>query len=209
MNKRFLIIKDKEYRHKRVLVEQKVTDSKPLLPLQNEISKVNSNFQPEPAEKLHMTVAHFGIPEELYNEFREVNEGLTFNKFLEHFYKLIQKCSEELPSDMGLKAEGLDIFGTPPHNVAVLKFVKTFETRQSREAINLAIKNFVTDFGVDDADKFISQSTNLKYNPEGAYSPHVTLGYVGENTALPKTDVSDMKISLSSAKFRGVQLLSD
>ena len=209
MKKSYSTIKDKDGKHKRVLVEQKVKSHQPLLSVQAEISKLNPDFQPEVAKKLHMTVAHFGIPEELYEDFRKVNSYLTFEQFLVHFYKLIQKCDDKMPNEIKVKAEKLDIFGGSPHQVAVIKIAKTPKIMQGREVISQALKQFAYNLGVEDVRRFMLQSPNLQYNPDGNYKPHITLGYVGKNTNLPKIDVSNLRIVLKPAEISGVRKTSN
>lgn len=202
------IIKDKEGKLKRILVEQKVKSIEPILKLQNEISKVNSNFQPEIPEKLHMTLAHFGIPRELYNDFQKVNPDLTFNRFLKELYKLIQTCCDVEIEGTEVQAEGLDIFGASPHNVAVLKITKSPERKRKREDLILPLERFVANLGVENVKQFMLHSPNLKYNPSNAYNPHITLGYVGENTTLPEIDVSDLKIIFHPSEVSGIEIES-
>lgn len=204
-NESFSIIRDKDGNYKRVLVQQKVKDIEPVLVLQRSVSKINPNFEPEKPEKLHMTLVHFGVPEELYEDFRKANPNLTFNKFLDQFLKLLQKIEPVVTEELTVDAEKLDILGESPHHVIVIKIVKVPAIMKSRKVIIQALHQFIRDLDVADVDQFISQSPNLKYNPADVYRPHITLGHVGENTTLPQIDISDSKIALKSSNVSGVK----
>lgn len=199
------IKRDKEGNYKRVLVQQKVKDIEPVLVLQRNVSKINPDIELEKPEKLHMTLVHFGVPEELYEDFRKKNQNLTFNQFLDQFYKLLQKIENVVIEKEKVQAKKLDIFGEFPHHVAVIKIVKTPAIMKSRKVIVQSLKEFIRDLGITNVDQFMLQSPNLKFNLADLYKPHITLGYVGQNTTLPKIDISDINIALKSSNITAVK----
>lgn len=204
-----MIKKDNEGKFKRVWVEQKVRDPEELIKLQEEISKINPNFKPETPEGMHMALAHFGIPEELFADFKKVKPELSFARFMTQFYKLLQDCDGAMKEEIQVQAESLAIFGKTPWHVAVVKIVNTPELAKDRQVISEALQQFIRNLEVNDVHQFMLESPNLQFEPDDVYNPHTTLGFVGENTTLPQVDISDLKITLKPSDIGGVEKTSD
>lgn len=200
-NTSLIIKKDKEGKLRRVWVQQKVKDPEPLVKLQEKVASVNPNLTPDYVPGLHMTLAHFGIPEELYADFTKVKPDISFEEFMNKFYELIQKCDGAIKEETEVEADYLGILG----EAAVVRVVKTPEIMQKREVVSLALQQFINKLGIPDAYQFMRQSINLQFEPEEEYKPHITLGHIGDNKTLPQVDVSNLKITLQPSDIGGVE----
>ncbi len=198
----------------RIYIKFNVLNPKPLVDIQSTlISKWDDNFKTTQA--FHLTLLHLGKPSELYTELLQFNPSLTsiqFKNSLSTFIKQTLRYIETIDtsdlrvkieslgiSDLEAEIESLDIFSK---NAVVVRLQITEKVKSIRREFFNYLKQFLHDCGINDIDKFIPQSENLKYQID--YNPHTTIGAV-EN---PCVELSTVQFSKSQIALGSPILVS-
>lgn len=168
------IEKDPQGEFKRVWVEQPVALSSvgSILEIQQAVSAVVPDFKPIQAKDLHMTIAHYGLPRELFAEFKQVNPDLSFEEFMKKFKQLLYVSNQVIPHPTTIEVKQIELF--KGGEVSVLRMHDSEEIKRGRAPIVSGVANFVKDLGASDVMSFLRRSPNLRFTYP--FRPHITLG---------------------------------
>lgn len=198
----YSIHKDGDGRYRRIWVDQRVTDDASILSIQEKLCDQVQGFVPARREGLHMTLAHFGVPEELYEEFRLANPTIPFDTFMASFYGLLEASSDIVTSPTTHGIENLALLNRDKTSV-VLLMGATQQLNHARVPLLNGLTDFVASLSVADPARFIGGSRNLWVNQ--TYVPHVTIGRVPKGTQLPQLSVSDQSLSFRPSRIAHVK----
>ncbi len=161
----------------RVWIEQKINNIEDILNVQRKVSEKQSAFIPYELEKIHLTVFHFGIPTDLYKEFKVFQPELTLDEFLDRLGSMLMNFAELIPDSMESEILGLDLFGgrVNPKLGLVLERNKLME--EYRNKIIVGLVGFLHELGSANPEEFLQKSRNLRYSLNKKFVPHITLGF--------------------------------
>lgn len=134
-----------------------------------------------PQNELHLTIFHFGKPDNLYQEVIKFTSNLEFDDFINHF-KEFQSILKLPNIKIELTATNLAVFGKPDSSILVIRFEKTAQLRALRSTNLNQFEDFTQKIGVKNLREFMMQSENLKYQLDEKYNPHISIGYLSKNT---------------------------
>jgi len=166
---------------KRVWVEQKVINSSDFIPLQDAVKATNPSFFAYSLDRLHMTIFHFGVPQQLYNEFKQEVPKLTYPKFSESLEQLLLGLAGLVGTETSQRLLGVDTLGAAksPKVGVIVERTKGLDTLRNRAMTGvLEMLHF---FGVQKAEEFMQRSKNLRYSMGKNYIPHITIGSLNDH----------------------------
>ena len=153
---------------------------------------------------LYTSLFHYGKPENLYAELVKVNPSLDWEAFLELFKILLLYALEQEKSQVTVKGDILTVFESNGMFYVVLKILKTEELMKLRQPLLVEFHHFLLACGINGAEEFMRKSSNLQYQLNYPYIPHITLGIHSEAVHLPDIDVSDLAIMLGEQEIVSV-----
>lgn len=194
------ILKDNNNQYKRVYIKLPVTNKNVLIDLQQKIPM--EIFSPE---ELHLTLIHFGKPQDIYCELKKVNPKLEYSSFISSLLYMLAdiKCieikeymfnmqPEKLVLNINMYPEDIDLFGDNIKNIVVLKLKKNKELTIFRNKILNRFKQFLKENGIRNIDQFINSSPNFLHQIK--YNPHISLGIAKENTKIPNIEIEAISL---------------
>jgi len=199
---RLKIDRDEKGKFKRVYIEHPVLTPKPLFKLQQTLLDT-VDFKCAPVNDLHLTLFHYGKPENLYSEVNHTNPHLDLNSFMERFIDLLEHNAQLKSDNILVLGNSLDIFGDATKPALVLRLSMLEELLRLRRGVTNRFSNFLSRCGVVDIDSFMKGSPNLKYQLD--YNPHLTLGFPKRAFQLPKINVTPVEVILGSPQLANVR----
>ena len=124
------------------------------------------------ANQLHITVIHFGILSEVYNQIKALNSALTTTVFERAVQDFKQSCSKLLLQNISLQSNGYASFG-PHSNILVLKLKPNQMLINAHSAGLGHLMTFFTNCDVRTPLEFMQDNYNLKF--AATFNPHISL----------------------------------
>jgi 2'-5' RNA ligase len=186
----------------RLYVEYIPSDaSRPLIAALAEQAKpqVKARFV-DPA-KWHVTIMHFGIARQVYEELLDVLPDLKEEVFLSALEKYIETTKQTLPPPISLKATGYELLGRRGTVLAV-RFELIPEVKQAHLTALQNLKTFFNDIGLHDSEAFMRRSQNFSWAL--TVKPHLTIArgvLSAEPSALPTVNTS---VEFACADVHGI-----
>lgn len=176
------IERDSKGRHKRVVVQLRPLEIERIVEIQNFVKNEYPGFKPYEDFKLHLTVFHFGIPEELFNELKTQNANLiNYEAFYKRLIELFERMDlPSLNSKLLLKGSLLGLFSVknlkflPKNPTIALKLEKSKTLSILHKIIKERVDDWLVELGISNPDEFYKKSKNFRKD----YVPHLTLGRV-------------------------------
>jgi|GEM_PF-1991479 len=123
-------------------------------------------------QKLHLTVIHFGIVREVYQELLAYNSRLTYEAYLSAVSFFVHDIRDLLPRQTTLRATGFHMFG-PARTVLALTLHPNDELTYAHSQSLERLGHLLISCGINDVPAFIYKSHNFRYAPD--LNPHITL----------------------------------
>lgn len=199
-----LIRRDPEGNQRRVYIKQNPLNTVPLALIQEKVSKRIPEFKPFDNNYIHLTLAHFGKPQELITNLQEINPELTEPEFRRYFnYFLIWSAYGLRPRNITLPVGSLGVESTKKGSALILGVSQTPSFIDLRCEITNKFATVLRSCGVGNDREYIAQNPNLRFLSKRNYSPHISLGF------LPSPDISmlsDIDPMVRSLFFSGHRL---
>ena len=136
------------------------------------------------ADRLHMTLFHFGFPSIMYKDIKRSRGNLSYQTFEASLGELMQELHEISNNEIMLSSTGIvELFGSPHDGKVVLRFENTLKLKKKRSPYIEKVYYWMEGLGIKDPETFMENSRNFKHNGENSYKPHVTLGYAPKGFA--------------------------
>ena len=161
---------------KRIWIEQKVKDTDEILEVQKILINSIPVFRTYDKDKLHLTVFHVGVPDNLYEELDKFVPNLSYENYIDMLFALLKPFVELLPRETVLKADSLVLLGNPKTPKIGIKLIKSSTLKRARERVIYGLEHFLLQLGVTDPQAFILNNKNLGKSYNKDYIPHITLG---------------------------------
>ena len=145
---------------------------KELVQIQKQALKANPNARPMPLDKLHLTLLHIGIIQEVYEEIRSVNDNLPWDEFNDTLIKAIDGTQQTLPTEVDVSTSNIMMLGAH-HDVLAVGLSTTEELKAAHGNAYQHLISFLSSCGIEHPVAFIHGSRNLRYSLN--LIPHITL----------------------------------
>jgi len=166
---------------KRVTLESHIDGSVDLTDIQAMLAAKISGIRLKLSEKFHVTLGHLGVPDELFMQVKAINPKLTRELFDTRFQQLLSEVETSLPNDISVKSGDITKLKM---GAIVLKLDKA-PFAKANAAIYSRTLHFLSTLGIPDPAEFAADNPNLMYMSPDKFIPHVTLGKVDPNCAVP------------------------
>jgi hypothetical protein len=161
-------------RHERLYLQYRPDD--PALPrlhdYQQRAVAVNPHGRIVNAERLHMTLIHFGILMELYEECKKSNPSLSWNQFETAVKEFVYSSQSLMPETIELVPLRYAFYG-PKKSVLGLELQPDERLRKAHTKALGALKDCLFECGVPTPEHFMLRSPNLRFAQ--SFNPHITL----------------------------------
>jgi hypothetical protein len=191
---------------KRVTVEHGVRDVDPILELQAKLQKKLPGIKLKPKHDLHVTLFHFGQPEQIYLEIKPYNRHLAFPAFLADFLALIREYEHVVPEPFVLPAHQIEKFGNPKLPTVALSLHDHAGLTAKHNAVEAAFLKFLGTQGIENLSGFLALSS-LSYQIHQPFKAHMSLGRLPCDDDLPRISTDNLQISLTRSRLRNVKTL--
>ncbi len=195
---KFFEIEEQEGIPKRITIESNVSlDEVELQTIQERLKNKVKNFKPTEIIELHLTLGHFGKPDELYEELLRKSPGLERALFNEKIQDLLFAAEKILPEDVDTYANEIKTF----EGGAVVLVIKKEKLTEIKQGIYDATIKFLNDIGISDSENYLRSEvgigSNLYYLLPERWNPHITLGRIKSNddTGAPPIEIIE-RVSL-------------
>lgn len=178
------VIKDSTGQHKRVVIQIEPQNKTVITTLQKSVGAGFEGFQDYNLADTHLTLFHFGKPQELYSEIMRYSPSkIDYSQFYADFIGLLDQLDTFKKSDpISMVGEEIALFDYPTESNkkfgVVLLFDKSAQLIALREKLLRHIDNWLTVLGLTDHKRFYKESLNFKHNLPEDYNAHITLGRV-------------------------------
>jgi hypothetical protein len=122
--------------------------------------------------KWHVTIMHFGIANQVYEELRTVLPDLKQEIFLKALETYIDASKDTLPQPTELTLLSYELLGGR-NNVLALRFEMTPEVQQAHITALANLKHFFADVRLENPDVFMRKSHNFSWAL--TIKPHLTI----------------------------------
>ncbi len=129
---------------------------------------------------LHFTWAHYGRPDELYEEVLGQNPELNRAEFDNALQTLLTQTSSVMAEEVDASVGEINLLGRG----AIVLGVELENVMEVRTGIYGAVLDFLRAVGVEDPDGYVRQTTyhsNLHNTLPERSKPHITIGRIEEN----------------------------
>lgn len=181
---------DRTGAYRRVTAQSLLLDIEPVAQLQQQLDGKLAGFSKQPQDDLHLTLFHFGKPQQLYREFKAANPKLQNRHFWTCFDELLSSSATVLDRPFELQAETLEPFGTPSDPVVALTFSASPQLVVARRELDGYWREFLECCGMSRQAK-----------AERPYRPHLSLGRLKHSAQFP-----DLKPELNTLRFTASEL---
>lgn len=184
--------KDKNQKHKRVVIQLHPLKKENLIEIQDFVKADHEEFKRYQPQWFHLTLFHFGKPQELYEE---ITKHLTATKTYENFYTKFISLLETLEylkktQPITLDTKHISFYGNDEKSntnyAVVTELENSKKLRSIRKNIIETTDKWFYEIGIKNPKKFYQESINFKYNLLETYRPHVTVGRISSRAPLPK-----------------------
>ena len=196
------IVKDEKNLHKRVVIQIEPLDKSKIVKLQETISPKFEGFESYNYKDIHMTLFHFGKPQDLYKDIvSNSKQNINYNDFISTFIKLLEQLSYLIGSfEIELNAGKISLFDYPADTSKKFRIVLLFEESKRLKSIRQEfidkINHWLLTCSIKEYKTFYKNSPNFRYNSLEDFSPHVTLGRVFGRDMPDKFDAETEQISV-------------
>lgn len=134
--------------------------------------KENPQARPVRSDRLHLTVIHVGIIQDVYRELSAHLPNLDWTTYIGALHDFITQSQALLPEHIYVRPEGFAMFG---HNSSVLAIAVTPDTglEQAHAHSLERLKQFFIDCGMEFPVPFMQGSPNFRYAL--TLRPHISL----------------------------------
>lgn len=121
---------------------------------------------------MHLTVMHLGKPQELLENIRRYNPGITENTFVDALDEFVVNTRDVIPFDYSLPVHGLDWFGGR-RDVLALQLQPDRQFADAHDRAAEAVHRFLDACGIEDTEVYTHSDSNLQHTDK--LYPHITL----------------------------------
>jgi 2'-5' RNA ligase len=199
-------------RYRRLWLELPLEDDHGVRLLQEQLASIQGDFQPQPTEKLHVTILHLGPPADLLSEVRRSpygNERLELSPFLrglEEFMACVM--ARPLRWSGAMRVRGLELFGSPEHPAVAIRLRRHPALSAWQAHAWAELMALLKRLGAAEPERFAAASTQLGFSRPRVYRPHLTLGAWAADQPLPAVSLELTRLRLTGPRLRGAALLS-
>lgn len=143
-----------------------------LLDWQEKISAANPGARLVPKEQLHLTVLHFGVAWEVYNEIKMQQPELDWDSFEQALVIFLHETQQMLPVSTLVNPKRLTYMGQSA-NTAAVAVTTSQELDQAHEQALHALYAFLRSCGITHPQGFMQGSPNFRFAL--TFRPHITL----------------------------------
>jgi hypothetical protein len=122
--------------------------------------------------KWHITIMHFGIASQVYEELRTILPDLSHEIFLKALESYIAISKSTLPRPVELALSGYELLGGR-NNVLALRFAMTPEIQQAHITALANLKQFFANVGLENPEAYMRKSHNFSWAL--TIKPHLTI----------------------------------
>jgi 2'-5' RNA ligase len=182
----------------RVTVECRLAEPAQLFELQDQLSGLLTSFRPKSRQDLHLTVFHFGVPDEIYRQLKAVNRPLSRDQFDQAFQVLLAACDGIIVDPFILTDASLVSLGHPRQPVVALEFEPPdWLVEKHRQIASWWLECL----------QACDISQELK--SDRPFRPHVSLGRLQDHQQLPVLAVKDLWVRFEPSRLRNVEKIKD
>lgn len=169
-----------------------------LINLQNLIN-FTGRFRLTPPSQLHLTLLHFGLIDEMYEQIHTVT-GIDQSQYVKYLVTFIDRLNDALPDrPQTLLPTRVSVFGYR-NSAIVLEFEPTQDMITAHREMYTALLQFLKDCDVTDPARFIAKTGALRHSP--VLTPHVTLSrgghYTTEDITLEEITFGSVPLSIEN-----------
>jgi 2'-5' RNA ligase len=183
-------------RFKRIWIEQKVADATLLVEIQTLLSERNPGFVPYEKDKLHLTVFHFGVPEDLYTDLKRHSPSLDHEHFIKSLDEMLSDLCGLIPTEIAIRSLGLDLLGYRRKPKVALIMENNEELDKYRNIVLTSLIGLMNDLDISNPEKVFDQSKNLSYSSKKDFIPHITLGMFEKKETLEIPEFENILVNL-------------
>lgn len=143
-----------------------------LINWQEKIAAANSGARLVPKEQLHLTILHFGVAWEVYNEIKMQQPELDWDSFEQALVIFLHQAQYMLPASTLVKSQRLTYMGQNA-NTAAVAVTTSKELHQAHEQALHALHVFLRSCGITHPQGFMQGSPNFRFAL--TFRPHITL----------------------------------
>ena len=195
---RYVATEKPKTKSKRIYLQSQVITPDPIIYLQQDLAL--NKIEPIPTSDLHLTLFHFGKPNELFDEIALRNPDIHPDLFAEELSRLLKSALAE-KEEIEAAGKELGLFEKRSESVIVLRLQQSEKIREFRGEFLDRFEEFLGACGIRDISSYMQSSPNLKYQSQEIFDPHITIGFPSENIILPNIDVSGINLVLGSPKL--------
>jgi hypothetical protein len=162
---------------------------KQLLKLQTYALENNPQSRPLSSERLHLTLLHFGILSEVYDEIYRINTNLSWQHYSEAVKTFVKNSDRFMPEVARAKFLGFGLLG-PNKNVLAARFEVDDAVSEAHVQALRALKVCLNQCGVENPEHFMLRSPNFRY--AAVLNPHITLLRQARNMVLFETPTTEL-----------------
>ena len=186
-------IECKEDKPKRITIESRISlDNEALKKIQQSLIQKLEGFSADSLDELHLTLGHFGKPDELYKELSVFHPPLDAKDFDREFQQLLLETEKVMSQAVNVHATEIRVFES---GAVVLILDKEILMEAKRMVYDATIK-FLTNLHIPEPESYIrgsAMNSNLHYLLPERWTPHITIGWI-------KSDVEETPIAEKSVE---------
>ena len=198
-------IETKEGVQKRLTVECKVSvDHTFLQQMQTELSEKYEDFSPTTLDDIHLTLGHFGKPDHLFEELKQVVPNLSLDTFTTNLDELLGAVEHVVTENLGTTSEEIKLFDS---GAVVLTISEGFLHTAKQKVYDITLK-FLKKNGVQDPEAYLQScsfdTSDLYFLVPERAETHITLGWTKGHTTITNKKVS-VPVQISPSYIRNAK----
>ncbi len=143
-----------------------------LLTWQQQAHRVNPQARPVPRDKMHLTLLHFGIAQDMYREVTQQQPDLSWDSFAAAVRSFIDASQEVLPQIVTAKPTDFALFGHQS-SVLAINLTPSPELLAAHQAALKHLQQCIKSLGIEYPAAFMQGSPNLRFGL--TLRPHISL----------------------------------
>ena len=198
-------IETKEGVQKRLTVECKVSVDPTLLQeMQTELGGEIEVFSPTTLDNVHLTLGHFGKPDHLFQELKQVVPNLSLDTFTTSLDELLGAVEHVVTENFETTSNEIKLFDS---GAVVLTISEGF-LQTAKQRVYAITLDFLSKCGVQDPETYLQTCTvdasDLYFLVPERAETHITLGWTKGYTAIASRKVS-VPVQISPSFIRNAK----
>lgn len=170
-----------------------------LLDIQKIVKRANPQARTTNPDRMHLTLIHFGILTEVYEEIRMQQPKLTWGQYEASVIRFIDESQRQLPDTAVVTPLEVSMYGSR-NSVLALK-VNPGQRLMDAHAHCLAVlKEFLLECGIEYPMAFMQGSRNFSHAAE--FNPHITLLRAARKRAGLSVEKPELTFSRLPVRYR-------